>query len=99
MNIIILRINEAGLFNYWSDMTKRQLKTKHFAIDSGNGDIDANYSLKFHDLTTVFYGMAIELFVCCLAFIGELIFYKCKRRVIMKCSNYSNDNTLFEYVN
>lgn len=98
MNVIILRINEAGLFNHWSDETRRQLGTKHiFATE--NGGTDASYSLKYHDLRTVFLIGTIELIVCCLVFIAELIFYECSRRVRMKSLNYSNDNTLFDYVN
>ncbi len=100
INVIILRINEAGLFNCWNEKIIQLLKVRRiFATDNDdNGDgIDASYSLKFSDLKTVFIAILLELFVCCLVFAGEFIVHKCHTHVKRKYATV--DKALFDYVN
>lgn len=101
MNVIILRINEAGLFNHWNDETIQMMKIKRrFLTENEDQDIvDANYSLTFLDLKTIFIGTFFYLLVCCLVFIGELIVYKYTRHAKMKKFTHSDDYALFDYVN
>lgn len=99
INKIILRIN-AGLFNHWSDKTRQALRTQRiYATEEEHTGIDASYSLKYSDLRTAFVGIILELLVCCLAFVGELIFHHFGKQARTKKSNRFNDNSLLDYVN
>lgn len=101
MNRIILRINEAGLFNHWNDETKQKMKSNRrlFAENEDQDIVDANYSLTFLDLQMIFIGIVFDLLLCCLVFIGELIVHKYSRHAKKKNFAHSDDYELFDYVN
>lgn len=95
INFLILRINEAGLFNHWS---KQLLKARQISDENDERGIDASYTLKYSDLSTVFLGIVIELFVCFLVFLGEWVVYRFNWRYAAQ-KKASNEMVLFEYVN